>query len=45
MHAYSVLLIRYVDGTATSEVTPVTIQYIHPPHHGYPLGHCHDHEW
>ena len=25
---------RYVDGTPTSEVTPVTIQYIHPPHHG-----------
>ena len=28
--------IRYVDGTPTSEVTPVTTQYIHPPHHGYP---------
>ena len=27
---------RYVDGTSTSEVTPVTIRYIHPPHHGYP---------
>ena len=27
---------RYVDGTPTSEVTPVTIRYIHPPHHGYP---------
>ena len=27
---------RYVDGTPTSEVTPVTIWYIHPPHHGYP---------
>ena len=25
---------RYVDGTPTSEVTPVTIWYIHPPHHG-----------
>ena len=24
---------RYVDGTPTSEVTPVTIQYISPPHH------------
>ena len=37
---------RYVDGTPTSEVTPVTIRYIHPPHlHGCPLGHCHDHEW
>ena len=27
---------RYVDGTPTSEVTPVTIWYIHPPYHGYP---------
>ena len=27
---------RYVDGTPTSEVTPVTIQYLHPTHHGYP---------
>ena len=27
---------RYVDGTPTSEVTPVTIRYIHQPHHGYP---------
>ena len=27
---------RYVDGTPTSEVTPVTIRYIHPTHHGYP---------
>ena len=27
---------RYVDGTPTSEVTPVTIWCIHPPHHGYP---------
>ena len=27
---------RYVDGTPTSEVTPVTIWYIRPPHHGYP---------
>ena len=27
---------RYVDGTPTSEVTPVTVRYIHPPHHGYP---------
>ena len=27
---------RYVDGTPTSEVTPVTIRYIHPPHQGYP---------
>ena len=27
---------KYVDGTPTSEVTPVTIRYIHPPHHGHP---------
>ena len=27
---------RYVDGMLTSKVTPVTIQYIHPPNHGYP---------
>ena len=27
---------RYVDGTPTSEVTPFTIWYIHPPHQGYP---------
>ena len=26
---------RYVDGTLTSEVTPVTIQYIRPPNHGH----------
>ena len=26
---------KYVDGTLTSEVTPVTIPYIHPPHHGH----------
>ena len=26
---------RYVDGTPTSEVTPVTIQYTHPSHHGH----------
>ena len=26
---------RYVDGTPTSEVTPVTIRYIRPPHHGH----------
>ena len=32
---------KYVDGTQTSEVTPVTIRYIHPPHHG----HTHCHEW
>ena len=27
---------RYVDGTPTPQVTPVTVRYIHPPHHGYP---------
>ena len=26
---------RYVDGSSTSEVTPVTIQYIQPVHHGH----------
>ena len=26
---------RYVDGTPTSEVTPVTIRYIRPSHHGH----------
>ena len=26
---------QYVDGTLTSEVTLVTIWYIHPPHHGH----------
>ena len=26
---------RYFDGTLRSEVTPVTIWYIHPPHQGY----------
>ena len=26
---------RYVDGTPTSEVTPVTIRYIRPPHHDH----------
>ena len=29
------MLTRYVDGTSLSEVTPVNIRYIHPPHHGY----------
>ena len=33
---YKLQIIRYVDGTPTSEVTPVTICYIHPPHHGCP---------
>ena len=31
----NVISTRYVDGMPTSEVTPVTIWYIHPPHHGY----------
>ena len=31
---------RYVDSTPTSEVTPVTIRYIRPPHHGHT-----SHEW
>ena len=26
---------RYVDGTPTSQVTPVTIRYICSPHHGH----------
>ena len=30
------VLTRCVYGTLTSEVTPVTVRYIHPPHHGYP---------
>ena len=32
---------RYVDGTPTSEVTPFTLRYIRPPHHGQ----YHGHEW
>ena len=35
---------RYVDGTPTSEVTPVTIWYIRPPHHGH-NSQYHGHEW
>ena len=30
---------RYVDDTPTSEVTPVTIWYIRPPHHGHTSQH------
>ena len=30
-------LTRYVNGTPTSEVTLVTIQYIRPPHHGHTI--------
>ena len=45
MHWSSVLYeTRYVDGTPTSEVTPVTIRYIHPPHHGH-TSQYHGHEW
>ena len=35
---------RYVDGTPTSEVTPFTIRYIRPPHHGH-TSQYHGHEW
>ena len=35
---------RYVNGTPTPEVTPVTICYIHPPHHGH-TSQYHGHEW
>ena len=35
---------RYVDGTPTSEVTPVTIRYICPSHHGH-TNQYHGHEW
>ena len=37
-------LTRYVDGTSTSEVTPVTIRHIRPPHHGH-TSQYHGHEW
>ena len=36
--------IRYVDSTPTSEVTPVTIRDICPPHHGH-TSQYHGHEW
>ena len=38
------LTTRYVDGTPTSEVTPVTIRWIRPPNHGHPSQY-HGHEW
>ena len=38
------LTTRYVDGTPMSEVTPVTIRYICPPHHGH-TSQYHGHEW
>ena len=34
---------RYVDGTPTSEVTPVTIRYIWPPHRSH-TSQCHGHD-
>ena len=37
-------LTRYVDGMPTSEVTPVTIRYIRPPHRGH-TSQYHGHEW
>ena len=37
-------LTRYVDGTPTSEVTPVTIRYILPPHYGH-TSQYHGQEW
>ena len=35
-HRLNILTTRHVDGTPMSEFTPVTIWYIHPPHHGNP---------
>ena len=35
---------RYVNGTPTSEVTPVSIRYIRPPHHGH-TSQYNGHEW
>ena len=35
---------RYVDSMLTFEFTPVTIGYIHPPHHGHTRQY-HDHGW
>ena len=35
---------RYVHSTPMSEVTPFTIQYIRPPHHGH-TSQYHGHEW
>ena len=37
-------LCLYVDGTPTSEVTPVTIRYIRPPHNSH-TSQYHCHEW
>ena len=43
MHHDFIVKTRYVDGTPTSEVTPFTIWYIRPPHHGHTSQH-HGHE-
>ena len=40
----SIIKTRYVDGTPTSEVTPVIIWYIRPPHHGH-TSQYHGLEW
>ena len=36
LFCFTFIRIRYVDITLTYEVTPVTVRYIHQPHHGYP---------
>ena len=38
------LITSYVDSTPISEVTPVTIRYISPPHHSH-TSQYHGHEW
>ena len=40
----ALLWTRYVNGTPTSKVTPVTIRYIRPPYHGH-INQYHGHEW
>ena len=44
LQQYHLCKTRYVDGTPTSEVTPFTILYIRPPHHGH-TGQYRGHEW
>ena len=39
-----VTITRYIDGTPTSKVTPVTIRCIRPSHHGH-TSQYHGHEW
>ena len=39
-----ITITRYVDGTPTSEVTPVIIRHIRLPHHGQ-TSQYHGHEW